>query len=499
MRTKNSIKNILTALIGQGISVIIGFISIHYFYRYLGVNYLGLNSLFINIMSTLSLAELGIGNAILYSMYNPVAKDNKREIKELVNIYGKIYRYIGVIILIIGIIIVPFLKYFTNGIDTKEVSICFILFTIYSSLSYFATHKRTIIFANQKNYIISTVHYIYFVLVNIIQIFSLSFLKSYKIYIIIQILFLLLENLTITIIADKMFPFIKGKNKELIDMIKIREIAKNAKDLFLIKVGRIIIQNEDNIIISLFLGLSTIGIYSNYILVTNAITNILKSLFNGFAASIANFNITKDSQDRYNMCLAMITFNLWIVSVVATCLYFLLDPFITMWIGKEALLDKLVIIMIVVSFFIEGTRIILTTYRETEGLFNYYPMRGIYEAILNLILSIIFIKFWGLAGIKFATIVSAVAFFWIEPYIMHKYFIKEKMYRYFKLYGLGIASFIFSIMIINKIKYIFTASIIHFLIQGTIIFTISNLMCFILFCRTQEFNYIKSKLVRSNS
>ena len=215
-RTRNSIKNIIFALIGQILALLISFIARTIFIRILGKEILGLNGLFTNILSMLSFAELGIGSAIIYSMYKPLANNDEKAISSLINLYAKAYNIIGIIILILGITLLPFLKFLVKDYETytyMNINLIYVLFVINSAITYFYSYKRSIIVANQKKYIDSINRTIFLLLLNVVQLVILYITRNYILYLLIQILFGFLENISISIIANKLYPYLKVNNK----------------------------------------------------------------------------------------------------------------------------------------------------------------------------------------------------------------------------------------------------------------------------------------------
>ena len=231
MRTSNSIKNTIVSILMSAITILIGLITQKIFIEMLGTEYLGLNGLFTNILSMLAIAELGIGSAIIYSLYKPIAENNETKIKSLIEFYKKSYRIIAIIVLIIGLAVMPFLNIIVGETEIKEnINILYLLFLFDTVASYLLTYKRSILYANQKTYIINIIHILYLILMNSLQIIMLIITKNYIIYLSIKIVFRILENVIITMIANRMYPYIKEKDIEPIDF----ETKKNI--VFLISI-----------------------------------------------------------------------------------------------------------------------------------------------------------------------------------------------------------------------------------------------------------------------
>src|SRR5574344_464876 len=213
MRKKLSLKNAVASIIQNSIAIIIGLVAQALFIKFLNIEYLGLNGLFNNIISMLGIVELGIGNAIVYKLYRPIAENDIETIKSLMNFYKKTYNIISAFVLIIGLIITPFLGYIVGEININvNIYIVFILFILDTCASYLLSYKRSILYANQRNYIVNYIHILYIILLNIFQIIVLYFTKNYYIYLIIKIVMRLFENIIITLISNKMYIYLTNKD-----------------------------------------------------------------------------------------------------------------------------------------------------------------------------------------------------------------------------------------------------------------------------------------------
>ena len=248
-RTSNSIRNIKYAIFGQGIGIIISFFSRMVFVRILSAEYLGLNGLFTNILSILSLAELGVGPAIVYSMYKPLAEKNEYKLKALMSLYRKAYITIGIVIAVIGLTFTPFLDFFIKDIpNIPNIKLIYLMFVANSSISYFFSYKRSLIIAGQKRYIATFYRYSFYFLLNIAQIIALLLTKNYILYLGLQIISTFLENVCVSNKADRLYPFIKTKGDERLDKAEKYTIVRNVKAMIFHKVGGTVINGIDNLL-----------------------------------------------------------------------------------------------------------------------------------------------------------------------------------------------------------------------------------------------------------
>lgn len=286
-RTYKSLKNTSIALVAQIFSVVLSFITRTIFIHSLGVGYLGLNGLFSNILSMLSLAEMGIGTAIVYEMYKPLATNDEPKTAAFMNLYRSLYKYIGFFIAVVGASLIPYLDVFINDSpDVSNIEYIYILFLANAVLSYFFTYLRSIIIADQKAYISNINTIIFLVIQNIFQILSLIIFKNYYLYLIIQIVCTVLSNVEISIRANKLFPYLKKYKREKITKAEQIGLFKNVIGMMSAKIGAIVVNGTDNLLISAFVGLSSVGLYSNYTLIVNTVKTLFVQSISAITASV---------------------------------------------------------------------------------------------------------------------------------------------------------------------------------------------------------------------
>lgn len=451
-RTQNSILNLSTALVGQSLSLLIGFISRYYFLHTLGEYYLGINGLFTEILSMLSLVELGIGPAIIFCMYEPLAQKNLSQICGLLNFYKKIYTVIGILIAFLGLLFVPFLPYIIKDYTySVELNIIFILFVVNSSVSYFFVYKKSLILADQKRYIYNLVHYSLYIFFNLVQIFCLISFRNYKLYLLLQIIFTISENVIISTIANKNYPFLTSISTFNLDRAIKNHIFKNTFAMIFHKLGGIVVISTDNILLSMLFGIIPVGIYSNYQLILNAVKNILKQFFLSISASVGNLGVTESSEKKelvFNVTLLLAN---WLYGLCSICIFNLINPFINLWLEKDLTFDKQIVFVLCLNLYLYGIRQPLQTFWESFGLFWYDRYKPLFECAINLGVSIWLSKQWGALGIFAGTFISTVSTcLWIEPLIVYKYALEVSWKRYWKrfiqyllLYGLSFAISVF--------------------------------------------------------
>ncbi|MFI3265926.1 MAG: hypothetical protein R3Y15_02095 [Rikenellaceae bacterium] len=422
-RMNKSIRNFNYGLLSQFVNLILGFFVRAVFIRCLGIEYLGVNGLFTNVLTVLSLAELGVGTAMVYSMYKPLAYDDQDKLKALMNLYKRLYTYIGCVVGVVGLLIIPLFPYILK--DASGVSnliVIYLLFLANSVFSYFYVYKRSILQADQKIYIYSKFHLWFLVGKTIMQIVLLYALPDFLIYLAIQVVFTFAENVYISKYVDRLYPYLKGKNDSRLDKSDLDRIKKDVSALVLSNIARVALNGTANIIISAVVGIAAVGLYSNYTLITGALIMVLGQISSSITASVGNYIAKEASEDQYKLFERIDLLNFWLYSFCAVTFVVASKPFISMWIGEDYVLAPYVVGVIAVNFILEGMLQSLWTFRTTMGLFVQGKYRPVVAAILNIISAYLLGKEFGLVGVLLGTTVSRLCVnMWYDPYIILKH------------------------------------------------------------------------------
>lgn len=497
-RTKNSLNNLIVSSIGQVLVMIISFFARMVFINILGNEVLGLNGLFTNVLTVLSLVELGIGPAIVYSLYKPIAEDDQKKVSSIMALYKKLYIIIGIVIAVLGLLFTPFVGYLIKDQpDIDNISLIFILFVLNTSISYFFSYKRTFIIANQKKYVTDIYRYSCLFILTVIQIIILLLTKNYILFLLLQIFFTFLENFLISLRANKMYPFLKEKDVEEVSKETKKEIYKNSSALVFHKIGDILVLSIDNIIISTVIGLVWVGYYSNYLLIISAINVFFALLFNSISASIGNLIATESTKKVEETFNHIFFINFWLASVVSICLLILINPFISLWIGSDNLLSSTFVIVLVVNFYFNNLRKTVNTFKTAYGLFWQDRFKPLIESVVNLIFSVILAKKFGIVGVLLGTIISNVLVaFWIEGVVLYKNGLKVSSINYFKkVIYYTLLSVVVYFITINLIEYIQVDGFLGLLIKGLMSFSIINIIYLLIFFKNKSFKYIVNRIM----
>lgn len=438
-RTKKSIINITSALIGQTLAILFGFVTRMIFVKQLGDTYVGINGLCTSIVGLLSLAELGVGESINYKLYKPLAENNVEKLKSIMKLYRPVYWVIGIVITVIGTALLPFLKFFLKASEVQSVDqlyLIFILFVLNSASSYFFSYKRALIISDQKRFIVNIYHYAFYCLMNLSQILILLKTKSFIMYLVVMIVCTVSQNIIISYRADKLYPYLKDKNIKPLENKDVSEIKKNTLALLYHKIGSQVVNSTDNILVSKIIGIAVVGIYSNYLLVTTALNTIIAQLFSAITASVGNLGATENEEKSETILHTLFFGNFCFISVVCAAFYSSIEMLISKMFGAQRVLTHDVLICIVINLYLYNIRRTAWTFRDGYGLFWYDRYKAIAEAVINLVASILLGIRIGLVGILIGTIVSTVSTsLWIEPYILYKHAFKKSSIAYFTILG----------------------------------------------------------------
>lgn len=495
-RVYNVLKNIFLGVGNQVIVLLMTFITRMVFVRTLGVEYLGINGLFANIITILSVAELGLGSSIIYSMYKPLSENNMTKISALMNFYKKIYNIIAIVIFVIGVAIIPFLKYLINyDNEINNINLYYLLFLINTVVSYLLASRSVILNADQKLYITKIYTLLVSILQCILQIIILIYTKNFILYLIIQILCTFLTNVCGLITTKKLYPYLNEKDK--LSKKDKKSIFKNMKSMFIYKIGGVVLNNTDNILISVIAGTKWVGYYSNYYMVISAIETFTNIVFSSLTASIGNLVAKTDKKKQYEIfnvinCIYNIVFGIGTV-----VLFIVINDFIRIAFGENYILGLDIVSAIVILFYIKGILTPIWMYRETTGLFESTKYIIIVTAILNIVLSILLGNSLGMFGILLATSIARIfTNIWYEPYILHKLHFKNSVRSYFEK---NLKNIIFTI-IIGILCYYFTINIkvyniLYFVIKTIIVTIITIILYYVLYRNTEEIKYLKSNVL----
>lgn len=498
-RTHYAVKNIASGLISQILGMVLGFVSRTIFIKYLAVEYLGINSLFSSILMMLSLAELGLGSAFTYSLYKPLADKDQKTISGILNYFKKIYSFIGIVIFVTGLALLPFLEQITGpkpaGI-TENIRVIYIIFLFNTASSYFFSSRFTLLNADQQNAVVTVNQMKFTILQNILQICALVVFRNYLAFLLVQTVIGFLSNLYISKIVDRKYPFLLSFKKERIDKDIKSLLLKNTKSSFLVRIAVVIINGTDNLFISHFVGLAVLGKFSNYLLLVNLVSGVTAIIFANLSGGIANLIVTESRETHIRSFYSLNFLNFWIFGLCGIMLIFLTNDFVRLWVGSNYQLHQSIVLIMTINFFLVGMQSTFWTFKSAFGFFKQGQYLVLIAAAINLVLSYAGGMFWGIFGILAATTISRlVTNTWYDPFIVLKEGLKvnpkDYLYRFLKY--LVVLGFVYAALYFIG-KYLVVSNWYILILKTVVAFVTCNLMIIVFFRKSKEFKEAMKKL-----
>ncbi|MBR2215116.1 MAG: oligosaccharide flippase family protein [Selenomonadaceae bacterium] len=399
--------NILYALIFKIYQMIVPFIVRTLMIYRLGMEYVGLTGLFSSLLGVLSFAELGIGTAIVYSLYQPVAEGDTATINATIKFYRKCWRIIGTVIVFLGLAILPFLPWFVNYAVPEDVNIyvLYLLQLATTAVTYFMFSYRECLFiAHQRNDLSSKIGVASSSITYMLQIAVLLFVRNYTVYLAVALLGAVCRNFMVAFVSRKYYPQFVCQGelpKETIDML-----VHKVKALVVVKLGDVILYSVDGLIISTFLGLTVLGVYSSYYVILSSVIGLVGLITASIVSSIGNSLVTETKEKNYRSFQALAHLNFWVVGAVAAVFLITYQSFMECWIGQESLLDTEIPGLLVLSFYILQSNQVLGAYKDAAGIWTADRYRPLITATVNLTLNLILVQFVGLVGVVLSTVAA---------------------------------------------------------------------------------------------
>lgn len=499
-RTTKSVFNVSISVINSFLLVLLNYIGRIIFVKYLDPSYLGINGLFTNVISILSIADLGIATTLTYSLYKPLKENDQNKINTLIHFFRKVYSLIAIAVLVFGLILMPLLPFIVNLENTpQDIYIYYILFVLESASSYLFSYKATLLTADQKNYYVVFVDIGLNIFKFLGRILIVILTRNYVFYVAFGVAANILFNFFKNLVTNYKYKYLSRKAESLSKEDK-KQIFSNVGSTFLYKIGGVIQTNTDSILISIYVGTIMVGYYSNYTMIISSITSLLTMLFSAIKASLGNFiqTYSDDKEKTYELYKALDFADFWLIGFCSIAFICLFQDFTAISYGEDYLLPILTVILIVVNFYTSNIRQNMWAFRETTGLFNKTKYITLVTSSLNLVLSIIFGYFFGLVGILGSTIVARFIYaFWREPIILFKNVFNRSSKSYFMTYFLQFIIFLLTCSLTYLVCYFisFDNNILEFIIKIIFVVVFPNLLFLLLFCKTKNFKFLLNRVI----
>lgn len=493
-RTKKAMKNILYAFLNQFLNLFLTFLARMVFVRILGTEYLGLNGLFTDVIGVLSLADLGFNTAMVYSFYQPLADNDTKRMAALTTFYKKVYRCIAIVTSIAGIALLPVLPYIINlDKDIPYLNIYFLISVANIVVSYLCVYKTSILTADQRNYSILKITMIVNVAKTVLQILVLLIFHAYILYLLVGIFCSFFNNYIASRKASKLYPFIEQNIK--LDKEEQKDIFQNIGSVFLYKVSSVLLNATDNVLISIIVGTIAVGYYSNYLMLSNKLSQIYSLFFSSIIASLGNLVVSENASKRYEIFQCEQTISYLISCIIFPCFVLLSNDFINLLFGREFVLENDTVCAIGMNLYLACVYYPLWSFREATGLYRRTKWVMLLCGILNIVLSCILgIKF-GMFGILIASCISRLlTYVWYEPKILFKEYFECSSRTYFKNL---FVNFIFVILIVIATGTITNMIIVNswflWILKAVIIAAIGVIFAAVMYHRTDGFVFLWKK------
>ncbi len=495
-RVRQAEKNIFFGYLGNIMIMIMGFLQRTVFIMVLDKTLLGVNSLYTDILSVLSLAELGIGSALNYSLYKPVAENNLEKIKSYMRLYKRAYLVIAGVITIVGIALIPFLPYLikdSKGINGRDLILYYLIFLFNTVSTYFVAYKYSLANAQQRNYIQTNIATITKMITVFAQIIILLVTKNFLLFLLTQSAVELVQKIFVGIYFNKLYPYLREKNVRKLDREETEIVISKTKALMLHKIGDVARTSTDSIIITCFMDVGWVGIVGNYTMILTYAINFIGVIFNSVISGFGNLVATESKERQHAMFKVYRFAACWLYGFAAVGFWLLLTPLITgIWLNESWGLGQAVLMLMLIDFYFKGGRTVLVNFKIAAGVFEQDKYLSLFQGAVNLALSIIGIRYIGLAGVYVGTVVSGVLANLIQPVIVYRDCFSRKAWPYFKdsVKYIGVIMAIILLMIPVKTFVMAQVNLLTFIVMAVIITFVYNMVFFLLFRKTQEFDYL---------
>ncbi len=500
-RTKKALINILFGYVGTFATAVMSFILRTIFIHYLSAELLGVNSLYTNILSILSMAELGIGTALNFSLYGPVARKDTEKIKSYMLMYRKAYYVIAMVVAVIGLAIAPFLKYLIKEpghVTARDLTLYYLIFLFNTVSSYFVAYKYSLVNAEQKNYIQTNINTITKVITVLLQILILVTTRNFYCYLLTDAAVQLLQKLFVNRYLNHMYPYLLDKKVTKLTKEESGEVWAKTRALVLHKVGDVARLQTDTIIISAFINVTMSGIVDNYNLVINTIANFVNIILNNVISGFGNLIATEGRQKQYDMFMVYRFVASWVYGYIVTALFVLLTPFIRgIWLGDAWVIPTSALVLILTDFYFKGDRIVLSNYKTAAGIFEPDKYLTLIQGAVNLVLSIVLVQKIGLTGIYVGTVVSGLIANITKPVIIYHLCFEKKAYSYFAqtLGHVAVMVGVIGVCEVISRRVMAQVNIVTFIAMGLIITVLFNGVFYLLYGRSKEFCYLRDGIM----
>ena len=503
-RVQQTGKNIFFGYISNFLILIMGFIQRKVFIMVLGRTLLGIDGLYTDILGILSLAELGIGAALNYSLYKPVAGKDYDKIKSYMRFYKKAYHAIAAVVAVIGLAITPFLQYIIKpeqrgDIPIESITIYYLVFLLNTVSTYFVAYKYSLSNAEQRNYIQTNITTITKIVTTLAQIVVLWKTENFLLYLLTKAAIELIQKVFVSLYFKRLYPYLQEKEVQKLEKEETDAIASKTKAQMLHKIGDAARLSTDSIIITTMVDVDSVGLVRNYNEIITYVANFVNIIFDSAISSFGNLVATESKEKQLGLFKVYRFLASWLYGFAAVGFWLLLTPFITgIFLDESWALGQVILTLILIDFYLKGSRIVLFNFKTAAGIFEQDKYLAFIQGGVNLVISIIGAKWIGIAGVYVGTVISGIIANFIRPVIIYRNCFSRSVGEYFKdslryiCVILGIAVLLIPIKNVLLVQ----VNILTFLLTAFVITVVYNLIFLFLFRKTVEFDYLWKLLAK---
>lgn len=497
-RTTNSLRNVGAAIGGQLLNNLMKLVCRTAFIYTLGKEYLGISSLYANVITILNISELGFASAVTYSLYDPIVRDDRGAICSIMAFFRKAYRLIGLAVLVLGLVLMPALPKLMTGVTEKvDIYQYYLLYLAQTVVSYlFFAYKSTLLVADQKKYLVDLVSYACQVVMNIVQIVVLFLWRSFFVYTLLAIVNNVAQNIATAILVDRRYPYLREPAAKLGKQQR-RDIFSRVYAVSLYRVSTAVGTATDNLLISSMVSVVAVGLYNNYYMIVQIVQKLISGIFQAFASSLGNLYATESRQRNEFIFRCLNLLNNWLIAVCSVCFLMVFQPFVELWVGESYLLSFPIVVVIVVNFATNYLQNVVQVYCNASGVFIRGKYRAVATAVLNLVISIVLADRIGIAGVLLGSIISRMTTtWWFDAWLLYRSGFDQSPWRYYRECGITL---ILTAGCYLAVRWMFSgmpaATWPLLALQGITAAAVPTGVYLLLYSRSKEFAYLKEKLI----
>ena len=427
-----AMKNSVSALFSNAVNILTKFVVQKVFIEILGIEYLGLNGILTNIVAALNIVELGISTAIIYNLYEPLKNHKIETVKSLLRFYKKAYNIVALLTAIIGIVLMPFLHFIIHDtVPGVNIYIAYILVLFSSVISYFLSYRQSLLYASQRGYIITNIQTVGNILIAGMQILLLILTRDFYLYLSVKIVVQLLQNIVLhKITAKKYSELCRGRALKLEKKIE-KDIFQKMRALFMHKIGSFIVFSTDNIVISAFINVVTVGLYSNYSMIISALEGLFARAIRALTPTVGNLLVDKNYIKNYKTFCKIRNVNFVISLMSSAGIMLFAGLFVKIWLGGEYILSDFTVGILVLVHFQKMMRESFSVFKEGAGIYHEDRFVPLIESLINIIASVILVQAMGLPGVFIGTFLSSlVLWFYSYPRFVYRRLFRRSYWQY---------------------------------------------------------------------